>query len=317
MSRRPDRGRLGRTVAAGAAVLLAVPVVLLGAVTAGLAGLPADAQPSAFASADIPADLLGLYQQPAAGCPGLPWPVLAGIGKVESDHDRPPGQVSSAGARGPMQLLPATWNAYGGDGNADGRIDPFDPADAIPAAAAYLCALGAARDLTAAVATYRCGEQRECTDHSRGSGGYAAQVLRWATRYTDPAGPAGPAATRAVQVALAQVGTPYLWGGETPGLGFDCSGLVQHAYSAAGLALPRTAQSQFDAGPRLPPDQAPQLGDLVFFGTGPSRVTHVGIALGDGRMVDAPHTGALVRVEPIAGFGRYLGGTRPTTGAAT
>jgi hypothetical protein len=50
----------------------------------------------------------------------------------------------------------------------------------------------------------------------------------------------------------------------------------------------------------------------VFFGS-PTRVTHVGIALGQGRMVDAPRTGALVRVEPIAGFGRYLGATRPTT----
>jgi cell wall-associated NlpC family hydrolase len=56
----------------------------------------------------------------------------------------------------------------------------------------------------------------------------------------------------AVDWALAQAGTPYVWGGETPGAGFDCSGLVQAAYQAAGISLPRVAQDQFDAGPHLP-----------------------------------------------------------------
>jgi cell wall-associated NlpC family hydrolase len=132
--------------------------------------------------------------------------------------------------------------------------------------------------------------------------------------------PTSPAVTVAVHVALAQLGTPYQWGGEAPSTGFDCSGLVQYAYEQAGLALPRTAQQQYDAGPHLPVTSPPQPGDLVFFGHSDRSVTHVGLALGEGRMVDAPHTGALVRVEPIAGFGHYLGATRPVatsnTGAA-
>ena len=143
------------------------------------------------------------------------------------------------------------------------------------------------------------------------------RVLAWAAQYADALTAGSPAATVAVQTALAQVGTPYLWGGETPDAGFDCSGLVQYAYERAGITLPRTAQTQHDAGPLLSLIVEPVPGDLVFFGADLSHIHHVGIALGQGRMVDAPHTGALVRVEPIAGFGHYLGATRPAAQPAT
>lgn len=302
-------------VTAVAGAMLFLPISLVGAVAAGLAQLPADATASTLARSDIPSELLPLYQQAVLSCPGLGWPVVAGVGKVESDHNRPPGQTSDAGAQGPMQFLPATWTAYGVDGNLDGRADPFDPADAIPAAAEYLCRHGAARDTAGAVAAYLCGGVTSCVTAARGPGGYATRVLDWAARYSDSTAGGSAAATLAVQTALAQVGTPYVWGGQTPGLGFDCSGLVQYAYSAAGIALPRTAQTQYDHGPHLAPTEPVLAGDLVFFGSDSGHVTHVGIALGQGRMVDAPHTGALVRVEPIAGFtGRrttFLGATRP------
>ena len=117
------------------------------------------------------------------------------------------------------------------------------------------------------------------------------------------------AATEAVAWALAQRGTPYRWGGEGPG-GFDCSGLVQAAYGAAGVALPRVAQDQYDAGPPLAPGTPLRPGDLVFFGSSPSGVDHVGMVVATGEMVDAPHTGAVVRVEPIWTDG-YVGATRP------
>ncbi|CAN5796320.1 hypothetical protein BH24ACT3_BH24ACT3_12620 [soil metagenome] len=95
--------------------------------------------PAAFD--DIPTPLIRTYQQAAATCPGLPWTVLAGIGKVETDHDRATA-VSSAGALGPMQFLPATWRAYGVDADGDGRTDVHDPVDATHGAAAYLCRNG-------------------------------------------------------------------------------------------------------------------------------------------------------------------------------
>lgn len=110
----------------------------------------------------------------------------------------------------------------------------------------------------------------------------------WAARYgaAPLGGPvaAGPVAQLAARTALDQVGTPYVWGGEEPG-GFDCSGLVRYAYAAAGLALPRVAQDQYDAGPTLSADATLTAGDLLFFGTGPQTVDHVGMYLGDGRMV--------------------------------
>ena len=149
------------------------------------------------------------------------------------------------------------------------------------------------------------------------STGYASLVLSWATRYATAQTAAVPAGApqAAVDAALSQRGVPYLWGGEGPG-GFDCSGLVQWAYARAGVVLPRVAQDQFDAGPFVPMGAPLVAGDLVFFGTGPRSVTHVGVYLGDGRMVDAPHTGADVRIDVITAFTpAFVGATRPAGGA--
>jgi cell wall-associated NlpC family hydrolase len=122
----------------------------------------------------------------------------------------------------------------------------------------------------------------------------------------------------AVEWAIAQIGTPYIWGGETPGVGFDCSGLVQAAYKVAGIALPRVAQDQFDAGPQLPPGVPPAPGDLVFFGGGTADVEHVGLVVAPDVMVDAPFTGADVREDQFPStvgtpFGSqiFVGATRP------
>ncbi|XRQ13408.1 lytic transglycosylase domain-containing protein [Actinomadura welshii] len=87
---------------------------------------------------------MDLYKQAAGTCPGLSWTVLAAIGQVESSHGRNVGP-SSAGALGPMQFMPATWKAYGVDGDRDGKADIMNPYDAIPGAAKYLCANGAGK----------------------------------------------------------------------------------------------------------------------------------------------------------------------------
>nr|BFE81575.1 hypothetical protein GCM10020093_041760 [Planobispora longispora] len=89
-----------------------------------------------------PGTYLELYRKSAGVCPGLSWTVLAAIGQVESSHGRNNGP-SSAGAQGPMQFMPATWKAYGVDGDGDGVADIWSPYDAVPSAANYLCANGA------------------------------------------------------------------------------------------------------------------------------------------------------------------------------
>ncbi|WP_169750160.1 lytic transglycosylase domain-containing protein [Streptosporangium amethystogenes] len=91
-----------------------------------------------------PGSYLELYRASAEVCPGLSWTVLAAIGQVESSHGRNNGP-SSAGAQGPMQFMPATWKTYGVDGDGDGVADIWSPYDAVPSAANYLCANGAAQ----------------------------------------------------------------------------------------------------------------------------------------------------------------------------
>ena len=100
----------------------------------------------------IPPFLLSIYQ--AAGIQyGVPWEVLAAINEIETDYGRNLN-VSSAGARGWMQFMPASWRAYGVDANEDGRKDPYNPVDAIFAAGRYLKAAGAQEDLRKAIFAY-------------------------------------------------------------------------------------------------------------------------------------------------------------------
>jgi cell wall-associated NlpC family hydrolase len=96
-----------------------------------------------------------------------------------------------------------------------------------------------------------------------------------------------------VGIALSQVGVPYVWGGASPS-GFDCSGLVMWAYAQVGVSLPHSSYAQFAMGvPVAKSDLQP--GDLVFFdGAG-----HVGIYIGNGQFVEAPHTGAFVQVSNL------------------
>jgi hypothetical protein len=109
---------------------------------------------SAKAASDIPTPMLEVYQQAAETCPGLDWSVLAAVGKIETDHARSTA-TSSAGAEGPMQFMPGTWNRFRLDGDNDGRSDVQNPRDAIFSAANYLCANGAGNPSNLDAAVYR------------------------------------------------------------------------------------------------------------------------------------------------------------------
>lgn len=113
----------------------------------------------------------------------------------------------------------------------------------------------------------------------------------------------------AVHFACNQLGKPYAWGGNGPG--FDCSGLSATAYAAAKITLPRTAQTQYNADPKLPAGTAPQPGDLIFFGT-PNNIQHVGISLGGNLMIHAPYKNQAIRVQDYHQLADLAGITRPT-----
>jgi cell wall-associated NlpC family hydrolase len=120
------------------------------------------------------------------------------------------------------------------------------------------------------------------------------------------------AADSAVEWAMAQLGKPYQWGGIGPG-SFDCSGLVYRAWGSVGVTLPRGAIAQYSAGPNVA-IAALIPGDLVFWADDPvqpSTIHHVAIYLGNGNMVDAPHTGTVVSISSIGGTGFVQMGTRP------
>lgn len=122
--------------------------------------------------------------------------------------------------------------------------------------------------------------------------------------------PSSQAAT-VIAFARAQLGKPYLWGGTGPD-SYDCSGLTGAAYAAAGIHLPRVAAQQWFAGPHVSLGQL-QPGDLLFWAADladPATIHHVAIYLGGGLMLAAPHSGAVIRVQPVYLDG-YLGATRP------
>jgi cell wall-associated NlpC family hydrolase len=109
------------------------------------------------------------------------------------------------------------------------------------------------------------------------------------------AGPTNTPGGKAVEFAYEQLGCQYLWGGTGPCQpGFDCSGLVQAAWSFAGVSIPRTTYNQYPALPHIPKSDL-QPGDLVFF----NGFGHVGIYVGGGMMIDAPRTGEVIRLLPL------------------
>ena len=297
-------------LAAAAATGVVLPLALVLLVTANpatsVAGASTADDPSVLALTDIPLTYLAWYMGAARTCPGLPWGVLAGIGKVESDHGQSttPGVRSGAnfaGAEGPMQFEPATFARYATDGDHDGQLSPYDPGDAIYTAASMLCANGAAADTPAGI--------RQAVFAYNHSWAYVDAVLSWAARYTVPT-PSGTAET-AIAFALRQVGKPYQWGAAGPNA-YDCSGLVFAAYAAAGISIARTTFGWRQDGPTVPL-AAIEPGDLLFSagsdGTN-ADPGHVVMYIGGGQIIQAPQTGEDVQIDPLSLAGVVVA-TRP------
>jgi cell wall-associated NlpC family hydrolase len=162
------------------------------------------------------------------------------------------------------------------------------------AAAAAAAKLAAERAAAAAAAAQNAPQQVQSGGGGGGGGGGT----------TSTAGAHGSV----VGVAQQQLGTPYVWGGASPG-GFDCSGLAMYCYAQVGISLPHNAAMQYASSTHVA-HGSEQPGDLVFFGYSAGGIHHVGIYVGGGSMIDAPYTGAVVRYDS-AFSGDYFASGRP------
>lgn len=147
-----------------------------------------------------------------------------------------------------------------------------------------------ARQRAAAVAAAQAASQQSGSSSSTSSSGSGT------TKVTIP--PVSGRAAAAVAFARAQLGKPYVFGGTGPGA-YDCSGLTQAAWKAAGVAIPRTATAQMQGLPAVSGSSA-QPGDLVFFYGNSSYVDHVGLYIGNGLLIHAPHPGASVEIVAVS-----------------
>lgn len=123
------------------------------------------------------------------------------------------------------------------------------------------------------------------------------QVAQWSSGSFMSA----PQLTTALQAAAGKLGRPYVWGAEGPDT-FDCSGLVQWAFAQAGVRMPRVTHQQWVTGPQVPLSQV-QPGDLVFWRsdpTNPGYISHVAIYWGNGKVLQAPRTGDVVKISPLS-----------------
>lgn len=282
---------------------------------------------SAEAANSIPANYLKWFQLVGLQY-NIPWTVLAGIGKVESDDGRTtlPGVTSgsnSFGAAGPMQIgiggaSSDTWATVATDENGDGTASVYDPADAIAGAAKYLVEHGAQQSIPTAIFAYNHADwyvQEVLSSASTyatggftiadvtpngGSAAAASAAGQSCTQNSVLASFVAPNATvaTAVNYAEAQLGKPYLFGGTGPD-SFDCSGLVMMAYRAAGVNIVRTSEEQWATLPHVAASKVLP-GDLVFFigGDGtPTSPGHVGLVIAKNTMIEAYATGTPIRIS--------------------
>ncbi|MFF9458764.1 peptidoglycan DD-metalloendopeptidase family protein [Streptomyces flaveolus] len=221
-----------------------------------------------------------------------------------------------AGAMGIAQFIPSTWATEGIDANNKGGADPLDPEDAVPSMVAYDCKLAdEIRSVPGDVvdnmlAAYNAGGYKV-----KKYGGippyeetrkYVRAIRDRAERWSAPMdGKVTDGLAKVVAGAKEAYNTPYVLGGNCKppfqgSNGCDCSSLTKYAWSKVGVNLPRVTYDQADIGTKVHSLKDLRPGDLIFSGGSASSPDHVAMFIGGGEVIDAPHTGARVRIKPLS-----------------
>ncbi|MGW2866341.1 C40 family peptidase [Streptomyces sp. NPDC001205] len=294
---------------------------------------------SSALTVSVPDKYRGLVERAGKTCAEISPNILGALLQTESEFI--PDRTSPAGAEGIAQFMPSTWETSGIDGNGDGKRNIWDPEDAIPSAAKYLCEMAKeTKDVPGdhqsnMLAAYNAGSGavrgahgvpaiRETQDYVRSINALAGKPS------TGKKLSSRDQAVLAVNTAAEQIGKPYSWGGgDASGpstgtccspngssgtyiIGFDCSGLTLYAYAKAGIFLPRTAAEQYAASEPVSRD-AMLPGDLVFYGSSAGSIHHVGLYIGGGYMIEAPRPGTNVRYSSINSMSDLFGVARPVS----
>lgn len=266
-------------------------------VTSVLSGGGADAT-AGLNTVRVPSVYVAAVNQAGAMCATVSPPLIAA--QLDEESGWNPDAVSPAGALGIGQFMPGTARSLG--------INPMDPIASILATGRYDCQLAAqvagvpGDAIRNMLAAYNAGPGAVLA--ARGvpnipeTQNYVRQIIAKEAQYSAPGASAAPSAV--VSFAEQYLGVPYVWGGTDPS-GWDCSGFVGWVYAHFGYQLPRTSEAQMAWVTRT---DTPVAGDLVFFGNG----YHVGIYLGDGKMIDAPNSQSVTRIEEVwpdvSGYGK-------------
>lgn len=317
----------GKTIIIGGTVAIAV---------IARAAFPLDGL-TPIARREIPSHMVGVYKSAATRCNGLPWQVLAAIGSVSSQHGG--GNVNSETGDVATPIIgPALDGADGSapmadKGQPDGWVHPLGPMGMLPGAWERFAVLAPDRpagappsvqniwDATYATANELCDNAPMIADLNLAIRRHnprpldVMQILLKSARYGSGAVPDvdalvaavsvgqagdGSAGVAVVRAALQALGTPYVWGAESPADGFDCSGLVWWAYRQAGFSVARTTDGQVKTGVSI---EAGELrpGDLLFTRGGQQvhDLGHVAIYAGGGLEVVAPRSGKSVTVQKV------------------
>jgi cell wall-associated NlpC family hydrolase len=329
----------GAAVVVMLAMVMAVTVVFAGAFTSSSS---ASAAGGSLNAAAVPSAMQGVVPyliEAGQLCPAVSAPELAAQINVETGGSWNPDLVSPAGAEGLAQFMPDTWPSYARDDDGTGNVSPYNPNDAVMAMGRYDCALATATSPIAAatntapmdlmLAAYNAGltavKQANGVPSIPEMQAYVAKVEGEIGQFTlqgtgglTEVAPESPFFGAAVVVAAEKyLGTPYSWGGGSYAgpsrgiaqgsgtVGFDCSGLVLYAvYQASGgaIELPHSSEIQATMGSAVPAS-AIQPGDVIAFDlSNNGDFDHIGIYVGNSQVIDAPYSGAVVRIDPLSDF---------------